>query len=137
MSTPALAAIAACLAPAALADASAAAAVMIAERNVLLDGLAEIGLPAAGRPDTPFVLVDTSGIVSRGDCPGSVREALREKGFAVRRGDTFPGLGPDWIRIAVRGTAVSRRLLETLAALGATNELAAAKGSRTVQGASR
>ena len=33
-----------------------------------------------------------------------------ERGFAVRRGDTFPGLGPDWIRIAVREPATSLRL---------------------------
>jgi histidinol-phosphate aminotransferase len=31
-----------------------------------------------------------------------VREVLRDKGFAVRRGDTFPGLGPEWLRVAVR-----------------------------------
>ena len=50
-------------------------------------------LPVAGDPSTPFVLV-------RG--PLGLREALREEGFAVRRGDTFPGLGPEWVRIAVR-----------------------------------
>ena len=36
--------------------------------------------------------------------------ALRERGWAVRRGDTFPGLGPDWLRIAVRDTADHRRV---------------------------
>jgi histidinol-phosphate aminotransferase len=34
----------------------------------------------------------------------AVRERLRHKGFAVRRGDTFPGLGEDWLRVAVPGT---------------------------------
>ncbi len=47
----------------------------------------------AGDPVTPFVLVPG---------PAGLRERLREQGFAVRRGDTFPGLGPDWVRIAVR-----------------------------------
>ena len=93
VSTPALAAIVACLEPAALADAAAATRVIAAHREVLIAGLAELGLPVAGRPSTPFVLVDT-GRIGRN---GSVRTGLREHGFAVRRGDTFPGLGPDWI----------------------------------------
>ncbi|HZG94854.1 MAG TPA: Rv2231c family pyridoxal phosphate-dependent protein CobC [Mycobacteriales bacterium] len=42
-----------------------------------------------------FVLVQTPG---RADLHG----ALRAKGFAVRRCDTFPGLGPDYLRVAVR-----------------------------------
>ncbi len=114
VSTPALAAIIACLEPAAVAEAAAAARVVTAHRSVLVNGLAELGLPVAGSPDTPFVLVDT-----RRSAPGSLRTALRGAGFAVRRGDTFPGLGPDWIRIAVREPAVSRRLLAALAAIGA------------------
>ena len=44
-----------------------------------------------------------------------VRAALRDAGFAVRRGDTFPGLGPDWIRIAVRDRAVNQRFARALA----------------------
>ncbi len=47
--------------------------------------------------------------------PGWVREALREQGFAVRRGDTFPGLGPDWVRVAVRDPDTTERFLEALA----------------------
>jgi histidinol-phosphate aminotransferase len=42
----------------------------------------------------------------------AVREALRERGFAVRRGDTFPGLGRDWLRIAVRPEAVADSFLK-------------------------
>jgi histidinol-phosphate/aromatic aminotransferase/cobyric acid decarboxylase-like protein len=44
---------------------------------------------------------------------------LRESGFAVRRGDTFPGLGPSWIRLAVREPAVTRRLLQAIAVIAA------------------
>ena len=113
VSTPALAAIVACLAPAAVDEAAQASKALAAHRKVLVDGLAELGLPVVGTPSTPFVLVDTSG---KGHV-GSLREWLREHGFAVRRGDTFPGLGPDWIRIAVREPAVSRKLLEILATL--------------------
>jgi histidinol-phosphate aminotransferase len=44
-----------------------------------------------------------------------VRQRLRAAGFAVRRADTFPGLGPDWLRIAVRDRAVSDAFVEALA----------------------
>ena len=46
-----------------------------------------------------------------------IRLELRERGYAVRRGDTFPGLGPDWLRIAVRDTATSDSLLKAWEAL--------------------
>ena len=36
---------------------------------------------------------------------------LRERGFAVRRADTFPGLGPDWLRIALRDHAITDALI--------------------------
>jgi histidinol-phosphate aminotransferase len=44
-----------------------------------------------------------------------VREALRERGYAVRRGDTFPGLGPDWLRVAVRDEATVTAFVSELA----------------------
>jgi len=116
VSTPAIAAMVAVLEPAALAEAAAATRTIAAHRKVLLDGLSDLGIPAAGTPLTPFVLVDTSRIGHQ----GSVRVGLREHGFAVRRCDTFPGLGADWIRIAVREPAITRRLLEALATLIAT-----------------
>ena len=50
----------------------------------------------------PFVLVDAAGWLPADHRPGALRLRLRERGFAVRRGETFPGLGADWIRIAVR-----------------------------------
>jgi histidinol-phosphate aminotransferase len=46
----------------------------------------------------------------------TVRERLRGAGFAVRRGDTFPGLGPAWIRIAVRDRATNDRFVAALTA---------------------
>ena len=36
------------------------------------------------------------------------------EGFAVRRGETFPGLGPGWIRVAVRDEATSTRFAAAL-----------------------
>ena len=43
-----------------------------------------------------------------------LRESLRIQGFAVRRGDTFPGLGPDWLRIAVRPEEVTDAFVKVL-----------------------
>ena len=44
-----------------------------------------------------------------------VRTLLREAGIAVRRGDTFPGLGPDHVRVAVRPAPQVARLAAVLA----------------------
>jgi histidinol-phosphate aminotransferase len=60
-----------------------------------------------GAPRAPFVLI-------RVPDGGDVREALRGRGFALRRGDTFPGLGPDWLRIAVRDPATSDAFTDSL-----------------------
>jgi cobyrinic acid a,c-diamide synthase len=116
VSTPALAAIEACVSPQAR-EAAAISALEIAEdRGTLVRLLAEVGLTPSGSPAASFVLVDTMPLCD-GHEPGWVRLALRQLGFAVRRGDTFPGLGPDWIRIAVRDAETSLRLVEALASL--------------------
>jgi histidinol-phosphate aminotransferase len=39
---------------------------------------------------------------------------LRDKGIAVRRGDTFPGLTPDHIRVAVRAPEEFAVLVDAL-----------------------
>jgi histidinol-phosphate aminotransferase len=44
-----------------------------------------------------------------------VRARLRGLGVAVRRGDTFPGLGPDWLRIAVAAPEHHDRILHAFA----------------------
>ena len=47
--------------------------------------------------------------------PGAgVRAALRGKGVAVRRCDTFPGLDDSWVRIAVRPEPTTDVLLAAL-----------------------
>jgi cobyrinic acid a,c-diamide synthase len=43
-----------------------------------------------------------------------VHAALRERGVAVRRADTFPGLDGSWVRIAARSPETTARLLEAL-----------------------
>jgi cobyrinic acid a,c-diamide synthase len=114
VSAPALAAITAGLSHKAREIAAAAAEEIAEHRAVLIAGLAALGLPVAGAPRAPFILLDT-GARRSGRSPGWVRHALRDQGFAVRRGETFPGLGPDWIRVAVRDPATSDRFVEALA----------------------
>lgn len=43
-----------------------------------------------------------------------IRARLRDRGIAVRRADTFPGLGPDHLRVAVRPPETARLLVEAL-----------------------
>lgn len=111
VSSPALAAAEACTRPRALAETDAWARQLAADRTHLLELLG--ALPAVEVcPDAraSFVLLRVpDGLV--------VREALRTKGFAVRRGDTFPGLGPNWLRVAVRDRTTSQVFAATLAAV--------------------
>jgi histidinol-phosphate aminotransferase len=109
VSTPALAAAEACSAPAALTEAEAAALTTAEHRTHLLKGLTGLpGVRVHGEPAASFVLIELPGA-------DRIRERLRTLGFAVRRGDTFPGLGPDWLRIAVRDPETTDRFLTALA----------------------
>ncbi|WP_068154994.1 cobyrinate a,c-diamide synthase [Rhodococcus phenolicus] len=102
VSAPAAAAMIACAAPQATTEAEAIASGTAADRALLIAELAELGFPVAGTPAGPFVLVRV---------PEETRDKLRANGFAVRRGDTFPGLGEDWIRIAVRDRQTTAALI--------------------------
>ncbi|BFV56731.1 hypothetical protein KCMC57_up18350 [Kitasatospora sp. CMC57] len=111
VSTPALAAAEACSTPAALAEAEAASHAIARQRAHLLRGLGSVpGITVHGTPAASFVLIHTPGAAA-------LRTRLRAAGFALRRGDTFPGLGPDWLRIAVRDEDTTDRFLDALAAL--------------------
>ncbi|MGW6980563.1 Rv2231c family pyridoxal phosphate-dependent protein CobC [Streptomyces sp. NPDC054932] len=108
VSTPALVAAEACVAPAALAEAEEAARRIAVDRAHLLAGLAEFDeVTVAGVAQGPFVLIRVAG-------GAEVRTRLRALGFAVRRGDTFPGLDHSWLRLAVRDRATTGRLLQAL-----------------------
>jgi len=109
VSTPALAALVACTSPAARAQAAAAARALTADRAALLAALPP-GVAVVGTPRSSFVLL-------RVPDGARVRAALRDRGWAVRRGDTFPGLSPDHLRVAVRGPATSVALAADLAAI--------------------
>jgi histidinol-phosphate aminotransferase len=106
VSTPALAAAIACATPRAAAAERAIADELVAARAHLVARLAEIdGVALAADPRSSFVLIRTAV---------PARVALREHGFAVRRGDTFPGLGPEYLRVAVREPAVSDSFADAL-----------------------
>ncbi|GAA2630785.1 Rv2231c family pyridoxal phosphate-dependent protein CobC [Paractinoplanes durhamensis] len=108
VSTPALAAATACASPTAIAAEREIAARVAAERDHLLRRLAHVpNLTVAGTPAASFVAVRVPGA-------DKIRLELRERGYAVRRGDTFPGLGADWLRIAVRDTAITDAFVTTL-----------------------
>ena len=116
VSTPALAAMVACLAPEARNDTALAAKEIVQRRAYLVEQLASVGLSVVGQPQASFVLVDASGARGMHE-PGWLRLALRDHGFAVRRGETFPGLGADWIRIAVREPEITDQLVAALGRL--------------------
>ncbi|MFF1284210.1 Rv2231c family pyridoxal phosphate-dependent protein CobC [Streptomyces sp. NPDC058299] len=110
VSTPALAAARACVAPRALAEAGHAAHRVAGDRAHLVAGLSALagrGVRVVQPAEGPFVLVRMPGAAA-------VRRRLRDLGHAVRRGDTFPGLGPDWIRVAVRDRTTTNTFLTAL-----------------------
>ncbi|MER6822974.1 Rv2231c family pyridoxal phosphate-dependent protein CobC [Streptomyces cellulosae] len=110
VSTPALAAAEACVSPAALAEAEEAAGAIAADRAFLLAGLrdfAPFGVRVVEPAEAPFVLVRVP------DAAG-VRRRLRTLGYAARRGDTFPGLDGDWLRLAVRDRGTTEGFLGAL-----------------------
>ncbi|NUR32161.1 MAG: threonine-phosphate decarboxylase [Catenulispora sp.] len=92
--------------PGAVAEAETLAKQADQDREHLLARLSElpgVTVPAASR--APFVLVHTPGAEG-------LRDRLRAHGVALRRGDTFPGLGPDWLRVAVRDRAATDVLID-------------------------
>ena len=104
VSAPAIAALVATSSEQARDEAQARAHELDRRRRHLEDGLRALGVETV--PSTaPYVLART------GD--GS-RKALRDRGFAVRRADTFPGLSDEWVRISARREAVTDDLLRAL-----------------------
>ncbi|GAA3870759.1 Rv2231c family pyridoxal phosphate-dependent protein CobC [Saccharothrix violaceirubra] len=99
-----LEAVEACCAPAAVAEAVRWAAESVAHTRAAYEALGEF---AVVEPCAPFVLLR----VPHGE---RVRISLRDKGIAVRRGDTFPGLTADHLRVAVRGPAENALFVDAL-----------------------
>lgn len=107
VSTPALVAVETCLARGPVATAAREAAELAAERERLEAALRDLAIDVTPGSQAPFLLCRVPG---RSD----IRDALREQGVAVRRGDTFPGLTSEHWRTAVRGPAQTDRLLAAL-----------------------
>ena len=110
VSTPALAAVEACVGARALTEAEEWARDLVADRERLVTTLEDLGLRVVPDARASFVCVRVPDGLR-------VRAALRERGYAVRRGDTFPGLGPDWLRVAVRDPATTAALASALAGI--------------------
>ncbi|MCW1958056.1 MAG: Rv2231c family pyridoxal phosphate-dependent protein CobC [Mycobacterium sp.] len=89
-----LEAITACCAPAAVEQARAGARELAADRAAMAAALAALGLEVVDG-DAPFVLFAVPDATL-------VRKRLKANGIAVRRCDTFIGLGNNYLRAAVR-----------------------------------
>lgn len=108
VSTPALVATEACVSPRALAEAGSWARDLTLDRERLAKALSGLGLRVVPGAMGSFLCVRVPDGLR-------VREALRACGYAVRRCDTFPGLGPDWLRVAVRDEATATAFVAVLA----------------------
>jgi len=89
-----LEAIAACCAPAAVAEARGNAQRLAVLRGEMAAALAELGLHVVDG-SAPFLLFSVRD-------GALMRKHLKAKGIAVRRCDTFVGLGENYLRAAVR-----------------------------------
>ncbi|HVM26486.1 MAG TPA: Rv2231c family pyridoxal phosphate-dependent protein CobC [Mycobacteriales bacterium] len=107
VSTLGLVAIETCLARGPVKSAEADARRTADERSRLEAALTAAGVEVTPGSQAPYLLCRVPG---RPD----VREALRARGIAVRRGDTFPGLTAEHWRTAVRGEEATDRLVAAL-----------------------
>jgi histidinol-phosphate aminotransferase len=107
VSSPALAACVACSTPEARAEAQAWAHDLVGRRAHLAGLLGSLpGVYVVADAAASFLLVRT-------DRP-AMWNPLRDKGFAVRRGETFPGLDAHWFRVAVRDATTSTTFVHAL-----------------------
>ena len=110
VSTLGLVALETCLARGPVAQAARTAAELEGERDRLVAKLTALGVEVVAGSRAPFLLCRVPG---RAD----VREAMRDKGIAVRRGDTFPGLTDEHWRTAVKDADATDQLVAALTAI--------------------
>ncbi|GAA1838240.1 Rv2231c family pyridoxal phosphate-dependent protein CobC [Pseudonocardia ailaonensis] len=104
-----LEAVIACSEPHAVAEAAALAERLAAHRAHLATALAALPGVRVQPGVAPYLLLGLpAGQGNR------IRETVRRTGIAVRRCDTFPGLGPDHVRVAVRAPERAAHLVEAL-----------------------
>nr|WP_230486607.1 Rv2231c family pyridoxal phosphate-dependent protein CobC [Nocardioides anomalus] len=109
VSSAAIAAMRACSTPEASTESTRRAHELQRWRAHLQRRLTEHGVEHVGSR-APFVLARVGA---------GVHAALRERGIAVRRADTFPGLDASWVRIAVRRPEVADHLVSALSTVTA------------------
>ncbi|WP_410875328.1 Rv2231c family pyridoxal phosphate-dependent protein CobC [Nocardia sp. A7] len=93
--------------PSAVAESRRYADRIAADRTAMIDRLTALGLDVHTPATGPFLLL-------RVPDGALLRKRLADHGIAVRRADTFPGLGPDHLRVAVRGVGEVDRLIEAV-----------------------
>ncbi|QLY34414.1 threonine-phosphate decarboxylase [Nocardia huaxiensis] len=106
-----LEAIAATSAPEAVAQSQRKAESIAADRDAMIPRLRELGIEVHEPARGPFVLI-------RVPDAELLRKRLADKGIAVRRGDTFPGLEPGHLRLAVRPAGEVDRLVAAIREVG-------------------
>ncbi|WP_051026781.1 Rv2231c family pyridoxal phosphate-dependent protein CobC [Nocardia higoensis] len=104
-----LEAIIATASPDALAESESCARALDGRRAAMAERLTDLRIDVHLPAQAPFLLLR----VPDGEM---VRHRLAERGIAVRRADTFPGLGPEHLRVAVRGEHEVGRLIAELRA---------------------
>lgn len=78
-----------------------------AQRDSMIDALQALGVAVIGTPAASFVTI----AVPEGT---SVKNALRDHGYAVRSCANFEGLGPDHLRLAVRDRDTVAGLIDAM-----------------------
>ncbi|NKY26876.1 Rv2231c family pyridoxal phosphate-dependent protein CobC [Nocardia gamkensis] len=102
-----LEAITATASPSAVAESERCARALAVHRAAMIERLTGLGVEVHTPAEGPFLLVR----VADGEL---LRKHLAAEGIAVRRADTFPGLGPDHLRVAVRGVEEVDRLIAAI-----------------------
>lgn len=102
-----LEAITATASPSAVAESERRARALAVHRAAMIERLTRLGVEVHTPAEGPFLLVR----VPDGEL---LRKHLAAEGIAVRRADTFPGLGPDHLRVAVRGVEEVDRLVAAI-----------------------
>lgn len=104
-----LEAISATAEPSAVAEARRAAHRIATDRAAMVERLSVLGIEVHTPATGPFLLL-------RVPDGALLRKLLADRGIAVRRADTFPGLGPNHLRVAVRGPAEVDQLIDAVRA---------------------
>ncbi|MDV8002965.1 Rv2231c family pyridoxal phosphate-dependent protein CobC [Rhodococcus sp. IEGM 1408] len=86
------------------------------DRSRMCELLAAAGIEVAVPPSAPFILARAPA----GLDPTGFRHQLLERGFVVRRCDTFPGLDAGHVRLAVRDSDTVRGLIAAWKQVAAT-----------------